>query len=245
MHGHSDHMGITYTAKGRDILINGGHAGYQNDVWRTWAKSQFSANSMTTPLSAETLPVTKLNRQVVKVNAEFFEFSDVPGSGISRTRGYLVLKDPDLIVSLDRATSKTAQQFQTLWHMPSDQKATVYSRTTAIAAKAGDTSRTILFQVPFRQALPAGAILIKQAQTNPIQGWHYPNIFTRNSAPTLMFARSGYSDSILSFVAPVKATGSVTYKGRWSGTTYVIDLVVAGVKTSVGITSGGALFRAA
>ncbi|TCM51434.1 heparinase II/III family protein [Kribbella sp. VKM Ac-2568] len=245
VHGHSDHMGITYTAKGRDILINGGHAGYQNDVWRTWAKGQFSANSMTTPLSAETLPVTKLNRQVVKANAEFFEFTDVPGSGISRTRGYLVLKDPDLIVSLDRATSKTAQQFQTLWHMPSDQKATVYSRTTAIAAKAGDTSRTILFQVPFRQALPAGAILIKQAQTNPIQGWHYPNIFTRNSAPTLMFARSGYSSSILSFIAPVKATGSVTYKGRWSGTTYVIDLVVAGVKTSVGITSGGALFRAA
>ncbi|GAA1555483.1 hypothetical protein GCM10009789_06170 [Kribbella sancticallisti] len=243
LHGHSDHTAITYTSRGRPILIDGGHAGYQNDVWRTWAKGQFAHSAMTTPLSAEKYPATKLNRSVGTANSEFYEFSDVPATGISRVRGVLVLKDPDLIVTLDRASSKTAQQFQTLWHLPSDQKATVYSRTTAIGAKAGDTSRTILFQIPYRQALPAGAILIKQAQTKPIQGWHYPNIFTRRSAPTLMFARSGYSASILSVIAPVHATGSVLYKGRWSGTTYVIDLTVGGVKTSFGITAAGSLYR--
>jgi hypothetical protein len=136
-----------------------------------------------------------------------------------------------------------AQQFQTLWHLPADQKATVYSRTTALASKTGEDTRTILFQVPYRQALPPGAILLKQAQTNPIQGWTYPNINTRLSAPTLMFARSGTSASILSFIAPVKATGAVTYATRWSGTTYVVDLSVAGVRTSIGITAGGSLVR--
>jgi hypothetical protein len=109
--------------------------------------------------------------------------------------------------------------------------------------KPGDDTRTILFQVPYRQALPAGAILIKQGQTKPIQGWHYPNIFTRKAAPTLMFARSGTSASILSVVAPVSATGSVQYKGRWSGTTYIVDLVAGGKKVSFGITPGGALYR--
>jgi hypothetical protein len=111
--------------------------------------------------------------------------------------------------------------------------------------KAGDTSRTILFQIPFRQALPRGAILLKQGQTNPIQGWHYPNIFTRRSAPTFVFARSGYSASILSVVAPVHATGSVQYKGRWSGTTYVVDLVVGGKKVSFGLSAGGSVYRVA
>ncbi|WP_020385424.1 heparinase II/III domain-containing protein [Kribbella catacumbae] len=243
LHGHSDHTAITYTSRGRDILINGGHAGYQTDAWRTWAKSQFAASAMTTPLAPETYPVTKLTRRLVNANSDFYEFADAPGAGISRNRAVLVLKDPDLIVSLDRASSTKAQQFQTLWHLPSDQKATVYSRTTAIGMKPGDTSRTILFQVPYRQALPAGAILIKQGQTSPIQGWHYPNIFTRNSAPTLMFARSGTSASILSVIAPVPATGSVQYKGRWSGTTYIVDLVVAGAKVSFGITAGGSLYR--
>ncbi|MEV5960120.1 heparinase II/III family protein [Kribbella sp. NPDC051952] len=245
LHGHSDHTSLTYTARGRDILIDGGHAGYQNDVWRTWAKGPFASSAMTTPLSADKLPATKLTRSLLKPNADFYELSDVPGTGISRVRGVLVLNNPDLIVTLDRASSKTAQQFQTLWHLPADQKATVYSRTTALAAKPGEDTRTILFQVPYRQALPAGAILLKQAQTKPIQGWTYPNINTRLSAPTLMFARSGTTASILSFIAPVKATGAVTYTTRWSGTTYVVDLSVAGVRTSVGITAGGSLVRLA
>ncbi|MDX6264557.1 MAG: hypothetical protein QOH84_6245 [Kribbellaceae bacterium] len=243
MHGHSDHTAITYTSRGRDILIDGGHAGYQNDIWKVWAKGQYSASAMTTPLAPETFPITKLTRSVFNPTSEFYEFADVPGAGISRYRGVLVLKDPDLIVTLDRATAKKAQQFQTLWHLPSDQKATVYSRTTAIGMKPGDTTRTILFQVPYRQPLPRGAILVKQGQTKPIQGWHYPTIFTRKSAPTLMFARLGTTASILSVIAPVPATGSVQYKGRWSGTTYVVDLVVAGVKTSFGITPAGSLYR--
>ncbi|WP_405069693.1 heparinase II/III-family protein [Kribbella sp. NBC_01510] len=243
LHGHSDHTGITYTARGRDILITGGHAGYQNDVWRTWAKGQFSASTMTTPLSAEKYPATKLTRSLVSTTSEFYEFTDVPGVGINRTRAVLVLKNPDLIMSLDRASSTTAQQFQTLWHLPSDQKATVYSRTTALAMKTGDAMRTILFQVPYKQALPAGAILIKQGQTSPIQGWHYPNITTRNSAPTLMFARSGYSASILSFIVPVGATQGVTYAVRTSGTATIVDLSVGGVRTSVGISAGGSLYR--
>jgi hypothetical protein len=184
-----------------------------------------------------------LTRSVLNPTSEFYEFADVPGAGISRHRGVLVLKNPDLIVALDWASSKKAQQFQTLWHLPSDQKATVYSRTTAIGMKPGDTTRTILFQVPYRQPLPRGAILVKQGQTNPIQGWHYPNIFTRKSAPTLLFARSGTTASILSVIAPVPAAGSVQYKGRWSGTTYVVDLVVAGVKASFGITPAGSLYR--
>ena len=244
-HGHSDHMSVTYTARGRDIVIDSGHSGYKNDVWRAWLKSPSAHSSMTTPMSADRLPATKLTRYALKSNSDFYEFSDVPGAGINRVRAVLVLKNPDLLVTLDRGSAKTAQQFQTLWHLPSDQVAKVVSRTTAVAMRPGDTTRTVLFQVPFRQALPRGAILLKQGQTRPIQGWHYPKITIRRSAPTLIFARSGYSASILSFVAPVRATGGVTYRTRWSGTTYVVDLTVAGVRTSIGITAGGSLVRLA
>ncbi|MEU4294241.1 heparinase II/III family protein [Kribbella sp. NPDC026596] len=243
LHGHSDHMSVTYTAGGREVVIDGGHAGYQNDVWRTWAKSPFAHSVMTTPMSPDLNPATKLTRSVVTQASDFYEFSDVPGTGISRVRAVLVLRNPDLLITLDRGSAKKAQQFQTLWHLPSDQQASVYSRTTALAQKPGDATRTILFQVPYRQDLPPGAILLKQAQTAPIQGWHYPTITSRRSAPTLMFARSGTMASILSFVAPVRSNTSVLYSTRWSGTTYVVDLTVAGKKTSIGITGGGSLVR--
>jgi hypothetical protein len=189
-------------------------------------------------------PVTRLTASSVKANAESYVFADAPGSGITRARSVLALKDPDLLVVWDRASAKTAQAFQTLWHLPSDQRATVVSRTTAVAMAPGDTSKTVLFQVPFKQALPAGAILVKQAQTNPIQGWQYPSSYVRKSAPTLMFARSGTTASILSFIVPVRSSGSVTYTVRQVGTTFTVDLNVAGQRTSIAISAGGSLYRA-
>ncbi|HZX05029.1 heparinase II/III domain-containing protein [Kribbella sp.] len=243
-HGHFDHTSITYTSRGREILVDGGFAAYNAGAYRTWVVSPSAHSVLTTPLSANANPVTRLTSSSVKDTAESYVLTDAPATGVSRIRSVLVLKDPDLLVVWDRASSKTAQQFQTLWHLPADQKASIYSRTTAIAMAPGDTSRTILFQVPFKQALPPGAILLKQAQTNPIQGWQYPSSFVRNSAPTLMLARSGTTASILSFVVPVKATGGVTYAIRQSGTTTIFDLSVAGRKTSVAISGGGSLFRA-
>jgi hypothetical protein len=206
--------------------------------------SQSAHSVLTTPLSTYTNPATKLTAYSVKANAESYVFADAPGSGISRVRRVLVLKDPDLLVTWDSASARTAQAFQTLWHLPADQKASVYSRTTATAIAPGDTTRTVLFQVPFKQALPPGAILVKQAQTSPIQGWTYPSSYVRKSAPTIMMARSGKTASILSFVVPVRASGSVIYRTRWSGTTFIVSLNVGGKAASIAITGGGSLYRA-
>jgi hypothetical protein len=243
VHGHNDHMGITYTSRGRPILVDAGHAGYQPDQWRTWVRSESGHSALTTPTGTELLPATTLTRKLVTDTSDFYEFRDVPASGVTRTRGVLFLKDPDLLITLDRAGATRAQQFQTLWHLPSDQAASVYSRTTAIAQAPGSNTRTILFQIPYRQALPPGAILLKRGQTSPIQGWQYPDIWTRNAAPTLQLSRSGTSASILSIVAPVRASAGVLYKVRQVGTSTVIDLTVAGKPVSVLISNGGGLVR--
>jgi hypothetical protein len=242
-HGHFDHTSITYTARGRDIVIEGGYAAYNAGAYRTWAVSQSAHSVMTTPMSTYLNPATRLTASSVKANAESYTFSDAPGSGITRIRSVLVLKNPDLLVVWDRASAKTAQAFQTLWHLPSDQKASVVSRTTAVAMAPGDTTRTVLFQVPFKQALPAGATLVKQAQTSPIQGWTYPSSFVRRSAPTVMLARGGKTASILSFVVPVRASGAVTYTVRQSGTTFIVNLNVGGARAVVAVSGGGSLYR--
>ncbi|TDD23759.1 hypothetical protein E1218_17530 [Kribbella turkmenica] len=243
-HGHSDHTSITYTSRGRDIVIDGGYAAYSAGVWRSWTLSPSAHSVLTTPLSKDTNPVTRLAAYAVKANAEAYQFTDVPGSGISRIRSVLVLKDPDLIVTWDRASSRTAQLYRTLWHLPPDQRATVYSRTTAVAMAPGDSTKTIVFQVPFKQALPAGATLVHQARTNPIQGWYYPSSYVRKSAPTVLMARSGTMASILSFVVPVRATGSVTYRVRQSGPTFIVSLNVGGKPATIAISAGGSLYRA-
>ena len=198
---------------------------------------------MTVPSSADRNPVTKLTRSGVTANADFFEFSDSPGTGVSRVRAVLFLKDPDVIVSLDRASSKTKQSFQTLWHLPPGQTATVTSRAAAVAMAPGAATRTVVLQVPYRQVLPAGATLVKQGQTNPRQGWYWPTSNVRQAAPTVLLARSGTSAAILSLVIPIRATGQIKCTTRMSGTTFVVDLDVGGQRVSFGVSGGGSLFR--
>jgi hypothetical protein len=246
LHGHYDHTSLTYVARGRDILIDSGHSGYVSDQWRTWVKSDYAHNVMTVP-TATPLPaaVTKLSRYSYQVGADFFEMTGVPYARVTRTRGVLFLRDPDVIVVLDRGSSSRVQQWQTLWHLPSDQSAKVYSRTTAIATKAGENTQTVLFQVPYRQALPAGAILTIRGKTSPrIQGWHYPTISRRNAASTLMFARSATSATILSVIAPLRAGVGVGYSltpaaGGWTN----LNLNVGGVRVRVRISPGNSLVR--
>ena len=189
LHGHYDHTSLTYVTRGRDILIDGGHAGYVADQWTTWVRSESARNVMTVPTATlSPATATKLARYATLSGAEFYEVTDQAYTGVTRTRAVLVLHNPDLIVVLDRGSSAKPQQWQTLWHLPSDQNGTVYSRTTAIATKPGDSTQTFLFQVPFRQVPPRGATLALRGKTIPtIQGWHFPNITRRDAASTLMF----------------------------------------------------------
>ena len=116
----------------------------------------------------------------MKATSEFYEFADVPGTGISRVRAVLVLKDPDLIVTLDRGVGQDrAAVPDAVASAVGPEGDRVLADRPRWRSAPGDTTKTILFQVPYRQALPGGAILLKQAQTNPIQGWHYPKITTR------------------------------------------------------------------
>ena len=246
LHGHYDHTSLTYVTRGRDILIDGGHSGYVSDQWRTWARSEFAHNVMTVP-TATPLPAApaKLARSANLAGAEFFEVTDQPYLGVTRTRAVLVLHNPDLIVVLDRGSSAKSQQWQTLWHLPSDQNATVYSRTTAIARKPRDSTQTILFQVPFRQVLPRGALLPLRGKITPrIQGWHYPNITRRNAAHTLMFARSGPTASILSVITPLRTGVGVGYTLTPAASGWTdLNLNVGGTPVRVRISPGNALTR--
>ncbi|GAA1555466.1 hypothetical protein GCM10009789_06150 [Kribbella sancticallisti] len=243
LHGQDDHMSITYTSHGRPILIDGGHAGYQFDKWRNWVKSEAAHNVLSSPVMAGRQTPTKLNRAEVQANSEFYELSDEPAPGMTRRRAVLVLKNPDLIVTLDRATSQQNEPFQTQWHLPSDQKATVSSPNTVVAQKPGEKVKTVLLQIPYQQKLPSNATKVVHGQADPVQGWHYPKATVRVAAPVVTFNREGRSATILSLIIPAASNATVTHKVRWQGSTQLIDLTIGTVRTTIGITPDGTLTR--
>jgi hypothetical protein len=149
------------------------------------------------------------------------------------------------MVVLDRGYATKTQQWQTLWHLPSDQGVTVSSRTTAIAAKPGDSTKTVVFQVPFRQAVPAGATTAQRGRTTPkIQGWHFPAAFDANAATTVLFSRSTSRATILSVIVPVRATGGVGYTLTSAAGGYTnLNLNVGGEPVRVRISPGNSMAR--
>ncbi|MER7251820.1 heparinase II/III family protein [Kribbella sp. NPDC000426] len=240
LHGHNDHTSITYTSHGRDILIDGGHAGYKIDDWRFWAKSQFAHNEMTVK-SATGHPETRLTRSSIGTTSEFYELQDSPGPGIDRTRDVLVLKDPDLMVVLDRGTSGSDQDYSTLWHLPSDQKVVVSGNDRAVAAKPGDRVKTTLLQIPFQQQTTP--IEVVSGAQDPIQGWHYKTIDKRVAAPVVKFNRSGEDASILSVVAATRSNAVVSYTTSQQGSRMLVNLKVDGVTTVIAVAADGTLQR--
>jgi hypothetical protein len=49
IHGHADHMGLTYYARGRDLIVDGGHDGYASDAYRTYLLSPQAASTLVMP----------------------------------------------------------------------------------------------------------------------------------------------------------------------------------------------------
>ncbi|HEY3508846.1 heparinase II/III domain-containing protein [Kribbella karoonensis] len=240
LHGHNDHTSITYTSHGRDILIDGGHAGYKADDWRFWARSQFAHNELTVK-SATGHPETELVRSSLKATSEFYELHDSPGAGVDRTRDVLVLKDPDLMVVLDRGTSDAEQEYSALWHLPADQQVVVSGNDRAVAARPGDRVKTTLLQIPYRQETTP--IEVTSGEQDPIQGWHYRTIDKRQPAPVVKFNRSGENATVLSVIAPTRSNAKVSYTTSWRGDRMLLNLTVDGTTTVVGVAPDGTLQR--
>ncbi|WUJ70471.1 heparinase II/III-family protein [Kribbella soli] len=243
LHGHDDHMSITYSSHGRDVLIDPGHSGYQLDKWQAWSKSAAAHNVMTIPSADMASVETQLVQASITPTAESYSLADSPAPGVTRKRDVLVLKDPDLIITLDRGQSVGPQRYETLWHLAPDQKVTVQSPTTAIAAKPGDKSKTYLLQIPYKQQPPKDGITVVQGQQDPVQGWYYPDIFHRESAAVVKFGRNGTSATILSAIVPANSTETVTYKTRTVGTMLFVDLTVGARKTTIRVLPDGRLTR--
>ncbi|GAA1550230.1 hypothetical protein GCM10009804_03540 [Kribbella hippodromi] len=240
LHGHNDHTSVTYTSRGRDILIDGGHAGYKMDAWRSWAKGQFAHNVMAVQ-SAKGHPETKLVRSAIKPTSEFYELRDSPGTGIDRTRGVLMLKDPDVMVVLDRGTSEADENYSTLWHLPADQKVVVNGSDSAVARAAGDAVKTTLLQIPFQQETTP--IEVVSGQQDPVQGWHYQTIDRRLASPVVKFNRAGRSASILSAIVPSRSNAVVSYTTSRQGSQLVVNLKVDGLTTVIGVAEDGTMRR--
>jgi Heparinase II/III-like protein len=238
VHGHEDHMSLTYYARGRNLLVNAGHYGYQNTPYRAYLLSPEASNVLVMPgVPFSRGAPTYLTRQVIGANGQFFEFSDTAFDGNPRDRSVYVSQDPGLVLVFDRASG--ASRYQQLWHLDPGLTVTRVSRSYAIATAPG--TQLEIRQIPLPgQVIARGSTQVVRGQVNPYQGWVSQQMLQRIPAPVITMTRTGSSAAILTLIAPsgpgtAVSTAITQRPGGW----YHLRVDVGGSSVSFLISSGG------
>lgn len=240
-HGHNDHTSLTWTTRGRDILVDPGVGSYNNDAWREYYTGQSAHNQVVVAGTRYSQP-TRLLSSTVRPGADAYVLADAPRKGAARSRAVLFLTDPDLVVVSDKVTSTTPATFTQHWHLRPDQVLTV-TGARATAHARGDATATTLLQLPPPGGQPA-PFAKTSGSTRPIQGWFWPTPFRKVPAPVASSTKTGTSATFVTAVVAARARAAVTATASpGGGGSTLYRFTVDGAPVTVALSAGGALSR--
>ncbi|GAA3125709.1 heparinase II/III domain-containing protein [Streptosporangium carneum] len=150
LHGHEDHLGVTYYAHGRDILVEAGFHSYERTEYRAWTTSP-EAHNVPVVVGAEFQEgvATRLVRSSVDRDRQSYLLAD-EAYGVSRTRSVLVSHGADLMAVLD--TAQAGSTLRNLWHFAPSLK--VISNHGGRVVLADGPWRATLIQLAAPSCLP-------------------------------------------------------------------------------------------
>ncbi|MFC5829318.1 heparinase II/III domain-containing protein [Nonomuraea insulae] len=113
LHGHEDHLGITYSAQGHRILVEAGFHSYEQTGYVSWTRSP-EAHNVPIPTTGSFRPgtPTHLLNSSIAPSHQSFELTD-DAYGVPRTRRVLADHAPDRLTIHDSVPSGT---LRSLWH---------------------------------------------------------------------------------------------------------------------------------
>jgi len=209
VHGHDDHLGLTYYARGRNLIVDAGHTGYENTPYRAWLRSPEAASTLVLPgVPFAGAAATSLVADTIGRYGQFYELDDTAFGGDPRYRSVYVSQRPDLIVVFDRASG--APSYQQLWHLDPALRVTSLSRAAAVASAPGTSLSLLQVRLP-GQVIPPGSTQVIRGQTNPYQGWVSQQMLQRTPADVVSMTRTGPSAAMLTLIVPTAPGTRVAY----------------------------------
>jgi hypothetical protein len=243
IHGHNDHMGVTYYAGGRDLIVDAGHDGYAATPYRTWLQSPEAASTLVLPGTGfNPDAATDLTADRVGRFGQFYELADTAFGGEPRYRSVYVSQRPDLMVVFDRATGGSdTSAYQQLWHLAPALTVTEVGASYAIASAPGSELTVARVALP-GQVISPGSTQVAVAQASPYQGWVSDQMLQRTPADTVTMTSTGPSAAILTLLVPAAPATPVTYSisGPTAGP-WTLRVTVGATATSYTITADGTI----
>jgi Heparinase II/III-like protein len=243
IHGHDDHMGVTYYARGRDLIVDAGHDGYAATPYRSWLQSPEAASTLVLPgVPFSPGAATALLADRIGPYGQFYELYDTTFGGDPRYRSVYVSQQPDLMVVFDRARGgSAASAYAQLWHLDPALRVTAAGPSSAIASAPG--TKLTLAQVALPgQLIPPGSTQVTSGQTDPYQGWVSDQMLQRTPADVVTMTSTGPSAAILTLLVPTAPSTPVAYSisGPTAGP-WTLRVTVGATVTFCTITADGTI----
>jgi hypothetical protein len=250
IHGHNDHMGLTYYARGRNLIVDAGHYGYANTPYRTWLLSPEAASTFVIPgVSFNPDAPTALIASQADRRGQFYQFYDTAFGGLPRSRSVFVSQQPDLVVVFDQAAA--GGEYQQLWHLDPALTITPIAGTpsgtptgTEVVATAPGTE-LVLLRVPLPgQRITAGSVTVARAQASPLQGWVSHQLEQRTPDDVVEMTSYGPAAAMLTVIVPAAPGARVTAAatGPEAGP-YLLTVRVGTAVTRFTVTGTGTISR--
>ncbi|MFI6923079.1 heparinase II/III family protein [Nonomuraea spiralis] len=178
LHGHEDHLGVTYCAQGRRILTEAGFHSYERTEYAAWTRTP-QAHNVPVPTSGTFRPgtATQLLNADLGPDQQSFELAD-DAYGVTRTRHVLVRHGDDLLAVRDSVPLGT---LRSLWHF--DPALRVVERR-ADAVVLGDGDRRVTFLQWPSAGMEVGTTTIATSYLHTEQAV----TITSGAAPTVLTA---------------------------------------------------------
>ncbi|MEV0144272.1 MULTISPECIES: heparinase II/III family protein [unclassified Nonomuraea] len=201
-HGHEDHLGVTYYAHGRDILMDAGFHSYEKSAYRYWTLSP-EAHNVPTVVGQRFRPRTasKLTKSVIGDDRQAFRLTD-KAYGTARTRSVLVNHGEDLMAVLDTAAG--GAKVRNLWRF-----------APSLKVVSNEGGRVVLGDGKFRVTLvqldsscrPVGG---QKVERGGKLGWVSPTYLSKQPAAVVV---SPAAASLLTVVVPGTDNPKVSCSG--------------------------------
>ncbi|MFB4285366.1 heparinase II/III family protein [Nonomuraea sp. MTCD27] len=113
LHGHEDHLGITYFAHGRPILVEAGFHSYERTGYVDWTRSP-EAHNVPIPTTAPFHPGTPTDLLASSITPSHQSFTLADDAyAVRRTRHILITHNPPMLAVADSVPSGA---LRSLWH---------------------------------------------------------------------------------------------------------------------------------
>jgi hypothetical protein len=246
IHGHDDHMGLTYYARGRDLIVDAGHYGYAATPYRAWLQSPEAASTLVLPGAPFSAAATSLVADRIGRYGQFYELYDTAFDGDPRYRSVYVSQRPDLMIVFDRARGgSAASAYSQLWHLDPALRVTEVGSSSATASAPGTTLTLARVALP-GQVIKPGSTQVIRGQTNPYQGWVSHQMLQQIPADVVTMNAAGPSAAILTLLVPTAPGTRVSYSVTGPPTgPYRLRVTVGATTTWYDLTADGDISQAA